>query len=178
MRATVDWSYELLTTEEQELFVRLAVFSGGWTLEAAEAVCDANLDTLESLVAKSLVWRDGERFGMLETVREYALEHLEAAAERENLRARHAQFFLALAERGAAEHERGQQGAWAQQLSIEHDNLRAALEHFTDSGAQSLELRLVALIWRAWFDQGRWQESSAEQSNGRSHRAQARPRTG
>ena len=159
IRATVDWSYELLTTEEQELLVRLGVFSDGWTLEAAEAVCDSTLDTLESLVAKSLVWRDGERFRMLETVREYALEHLEAAGDRENLQARHAQFFLALAERGAAEHEHGQLGAWVQQLSSEHGNLRAALEYLTDSGAQSLELRFVALIWRPWFDQGRWQEA-------------------
>lgn len=159
MRATVDWSYELLTTEERELLVCLGVFSGGWTLDAAEAVCDANLDTLESLVAKSLVWRVGERFGMLETIREYALERLDAATERENLRTRHAQFFLVLAERGAAEFDRGEQGTWAQRLDIEHDNLRAALEHFTDSGQSSLELRLVALMWKVWFDQGLWQES-------------------
>jgi predicted ATPase/class 3 adenylate cyclase len=159
MRATVDWSYELLTTEERELLVCLGVFSDGWTLDAAEAVCDANLDTLESLVAKSLVWRLGERFGMLETVREYALERLDAATERENLRTRHARFFLVLAEKGAAEFDRGEQGTWAQRLDIEHDNLRAALEHFTDSGQSSLELRLVALMWKVWFDQGRWQES-------------------
>jgi predicted ATPase len=159
MRATVDWSYELLATEERELLVRLGVFSGGWTLDAAEAVCDANLDTLESLVAKSLVWRVEERFGMLETVREYALERLEAATEREKLRTRHARFFLALAQKGAAEFDRGEQETSAQRLGIEHDNLRAALEHFTDSGESSLELRLVALMWKVWFDQGRWQES-------------------
>jgi tetratricopeptide (TPR) repeat protein len=96
---------------------------------------------------------------MLETVREYALERLDAATERENLRTRHAQFFLALAEKGAAEFDRGEQGTWAQRLDIEHDNLRAALEHFTDSGQSSLELRFVALMWKVWFDQGRWQES-------------------
>jgi predicted ATPase/class 3 adenylate cyclase len=159
LRATVDWSYDLLAPEEQELFVRLAVFSGGWTLDAAEAVCDANLDTLESLVAKSLVTQQGERFGMLETLREYALERLEASAECESLRVRHAGFFLALAEEGGPEFERGKQEIWTRRLNAEHDNLRAALQHFTRTAESELELRLVAAIWRFWFDQGLWQES-------------------
>jgi predicted ATPase/class 3 adenylate cyclase len=160
LRATVDWSYDLLAPEEQELFVRLAVFSGGWTLDAAEAVCDANLDTLQSLVAKSLVARQGERFGMLETLREYALERLEASAECESLRGRHARLFLALAEEGATEFERGEQEIWTQRLNLEHNNLRASLDRFIQSGETDLELRLVAAMWHFWFDQGLWRESS------------------
>jgi predicted ATPase len=157
VRATLDWSYELLTMEERELLVALAAFSGGWTLEAAEAVCSARLDSLESLVDKSLVSRDGERFGMLETVREYALERLDGTGERENVLTRHARFFLALAEEGVAELDRGDEGIWTQRLRNDHDNLAAALESF---GAEpSLELHLVALIWRVWFEEGRWQEA-------------------
>ena len=72
LRATIEWSYDLLSPEEQRLFARLAVFAGGCTLEAAEEVCDADLDTLQSLVEKSLVRRTGDRFWMLETIREHA----------------------------------------------------------------------------------------------------------
>jgi predicted ATPase len=160
LRATVDWSYDLLAPAEQGLFVRLSVFSGGWTLDAAEAVCDADLDTLESLVAKSLVAQAGERFGLLETLREYAVERLEKSAESESLRARHARFFLALAEEGRPEYERGEQEIWTRRLNAEHDNFRFALQHFTQSAESELELRLVAAVWRFWFDQGLWQESS------------------
>jgi predicted ATPase len=160
LRAAVDWSYDLLVPVEQQLFGRLAVFSGGWTLDAAEAICHADHDTLESLVAKSLVGRAGARFGMLETLREYAIERLEESAERDNLRDRHARFFLALAEEGGRELERGEQEMWTRRLNAEHDNLRAALQHFTESSLPELELRLVAAIWRFWFDQGLWQESS------------------
>jgi predicted ATPase/class 3 adenylate cyclase len=160
LRATVDWSYDLLAPAEQALFVRLSVFSGGWTLDAAESVCDADLDTLESLVAKSLVAQAGERFGLLETLREYALERLEASAESESLQDRHARFFLALAEEGGPEFERGEQEIWTQRLNAEHDNFRAALQHLAQSAESELELRLVAAVWRFWFDQGLWQESS------------------
>jgi predicted ATPase len=160
MRATVDWSYELLVPEEQELFVRLAVFSGGCALDAAEAVCDANLDTLQSLVAKSLVTRVDERFAMLETIREYALGRPEESSRRGDLRNRHARFFLALAAEAAPELERAQEETWTRRLNAEYDNLRAALEHFIESGESELELRLVAVVWRFWFNQGLWQESS------------------
>ena len=160
LRATVDWSYDLLGPGERELFARLAVFSGGWTLDAAGAICDADLDTLESLVAKSLVGQAGTRFGMLETLREYALERLEESAGRDSMRDRHARFFLAVAEEGGPEFERGDQETWTRRLSAEHDNLRAALQHFQRSAEPELELRLVAAIWRFWFDQGLWQETS------------------
>jgi len=79
LRATIDWSYYLLLAEERELFARLAIFAGGWTVEAAEAICGAGLDALDGLVSKSLVTHAGARFGMLEMVREYASERLDQA---------------------------------------------------------------------------------------------------
>ena len=138
LRATIDWSYELLAPTEQELFMRLAVFVGGWTLDAAEAVADAGIDTLESLVVKSLVGRNADRFGMLETLREYALERLDASGQGERLRDRHARFFLELAEMGHPEVERGE-ARWTRRLGAEHDNLRVALQHFVEAGDSGLE---------------------------------------
>ncbi|MEX0630487.1 MAG: adenylate/guanylate cyclase domain-containing protein [Chloroflexota bacterium] len=129
LRATIEWSYELLTAQEQALFARLAVFAGGCTLEAAEPVVDAHLDTLQSLVDRSLVRRTGERFWMLETIREYAAERLEALGEANDIRRRHADFFLALAEE-ADPHLRGADPkAWLARLGPESDNFRAALDH-------------------------------------------------
>lgn len=160
LRATVDWSYELLVAEEQELFMRLGVFSGGWTLDTAEAICTANLDIIQSLVAKSLVVQAGERFSMLETIREYAVERFEASSQREHLTNLHARFFVALAEEAAAELARGDDGTWIRRLNEEHDNLRAALERVIQSGESALELRLVAAMWSFWFDQGLWQETT------------------
>ncbi len=92
LRATIEWSYELLSPEEQQLFARLAVFAGGCTLEAAEEVADADLDTLQSLVEKSLLRFTDERYWMLETIREYAAERLEEAGECEQTRDGHVQF--------------------------------------------------------------------------------------
>ena len=89
---------ELLSPGEQQLFTRLSVFVGGSALEAAEAVCEADLDALQSLVDKNLVRHTNDRFWMLETIREYATERLEKSGEAEELRGRHAEFFLALAE--------------------------------------------------------------------------------
>ena len=109
LRATLEWSDDLLDEEERLLFERLSVFRGGCTLEAAEEICDADIDTLQSLIDKSLLRRQGERFWMLETIREYAAEQLEQDAEAEVLAERHAQHFLALAEeagRGAPDRDR------------------------------------------------------------------------
>jgi predicted ATPase len=100
LRGTIGWSYELLGAEEQQLFRRLAVFRGSFSIGAAEAICAADLDLLESLVVKSLVRRwDGGRLGMLDTIREYAVERLEESAETDDISHRHAEFFLDLAER-------------------------------------------------------------------------------
>jgi predicted ATPase len=159
LRATVDWSYELLAQEEQALFARLGVFSGGWTLDAAETICDASLDGMESLVAKSLVRQAGERFAMLETIRECAVERLERSSEGEELRDRHAHFFLEFAEEAAPGLERADQEEWVPRLDDEHDNLRAAIDHFIGSGESQFELRLVAALWKFWFDRGLWEES-------------------
>ncbi len=98
LRATIEWSYDLLAPEEQDLFARLAVFVGGCTLEAAEAVCGADLDVLQALVEKSLLRFSNTRYWMLETIRELAEEKLEESDELEKLRRRHAEYFLELAQ--------------------------------------------------------------------------------
>ena len=99
LRATIEWSYELLTPEEQQLFARLSVFAGGCTLEAAEEVCDADLDTLQSLVEKSLLRFSNERYWMLETIREYAASRVGEEVEAGSAYPRHARFYKALAQR-------------------------------------------------------------------------------
>ena len=159
VRTTIDWSYGLLDAAERALFARLAVFAGGWTLTSAEAVCGASLDTLQSLVDKSLARRAAERFAMLETIREYAVERLEESDDADALHARHADHFLAFAEDAAPEIEGEGAIAWSRRVADEHDNVRAALEHFVRCRDADHELRLVAAIWRFWFDQGYWDES-------------------
>src|SRR4029077_10298081 len=94
LRATIAWSHDLLDEREQHLFARLAVFGGGCTFEDAEAVCDADVDTLGSLLDKNLLRRDESRYAMLETIREFALERLEEARDAEDVRRRHAEHFL------------------------------------------------------------------------------------
>src|SRR5205807_362777 len=98
LRATIEWSYGLLTPEEQQLFARLAVFRGGCTLEAAEKVAGADVDTLQSLVDKSLIRHMRDRYWMLETIREYAAERLIETPDASDVERRHADFFIALAE--------------------------------------------------------------------------------
>ena len=98
LRATIAWSYELLTPAEQEAFARLAVFAGGCSLEAAEEICGADIDAIGSLVDKSLLRHNGDRYWMLQTIREYAGEFLEESGEADLVRDRHAEHYLALAE--------------------------------------------------------------------------------
>ena len=150
LRATIEWSHELLTDTEQRLFARCAVFRGGCTLQAAEAVVDADLDTLGSLVDKSLVRLRSDRFGMLETIREFALERLLASGEADQVRARHAEHFLALAEE-AAVHVRTDSQEWVDRLEAEHDNLRAALDHLEAAPAAEPFQRLAGALWRFWY---------------------------
>jgi predicted ATPase/class 3 adenylate cyclase/Tfp pilus assembly protein PilF len=175
MRNTLAWSYDLLQPEERRLFRRLAVFVGGCTLEAAEAACVAPagaaaleldlLDGLSALVDHSLVQlRDegGEpRFGMLQVIREYALERLEASGEIEALRRAHAATFLALAERAEPELSGLEGAAWQERLEREHDNLRAALSWAQSRGDAETGLRLVAALWRFWWARGRLREGRA-----------------
>ncbi len=158
LRATIEWSYELLTSGEQGLFTRLAVFRDGCTLESAEAVCDAGLDTLESLVDKSLVRvREGDRFWMLETIREYAAECLDETGEGEALRRRHAEHFCALAEAADLEIWGPQQADLLAQLEHDHSNLRAALEWGLQC-APDLALRLASSLGFFWSMRGHLRE--------------------
>jgi predicted ATPase/DNA-binding SARP family transcriptional activator len=155
LRMTFDWSYELLDEGAQRLFARLGVFAGGWTLASAEAVCDAELDELGALVDESLVAQHetagGEsRFSMLEIVREYALERLASSAEFEDLRKRHLDHFVALAEEAEPELSEGDQITWFARLEDEHHNLREALAFALELGDSASALRLVVGIRRFW----------------------------
>jgi len=150
LRATIAWSHDLLSKEEQVLFARLSVFAGGCTLESSDQVTEADLDTLQSLVDKSLLRHRDERFWMLETIREYAAERLEASGEGEELRRRHAEHFLALAEEAARADLRWRPEGWLDRLEREHDNLRAAFDGLEASRESHLALRLAAALWRFW----------------------------
>ncbi|MBD0290579.1 MAG: tetratricopeptide repeat protein [Thermoleophilia bacterium] len=166
LRSTISWSYDLLSEEERRLHARLAVFSGGCTLEAAERVCapsaDGALDVLDGLAAlvdRSLL-RESEgdggepRFSMLATIREYAREELAEAGEEDELRRRHALEFASFAER-ADEGVRGpDQLLWLEQLETEHDNLRAALDSSLEAGDADAALRLGGALGWFWYAHG------------------------
>jgi predicted ATPase/class 3 adenylate cyclase len=157
LRGTIEWSHDLLTPKDKLVFARLSVFRGGCILDAAEQVCDADLDVLQSLVDKSLLRHTGERFWMLETIREYAVESLEASGEADELRRRHAEHFLALAEE-AEPNLRGNPKQWLDRLEAEHDNLRAAFDSLEASGESQLALRLAGALWRFWHDRSHFVE--------------------
>ena len=169
LRGMIDWSYGLLAEPERVLLRRLAVFAG-WTLDAAEAICNPAgalavdlLDGIASLVDQSLVRQDavsgGEpRYAMLETIREYGLEQLEASGEAEEIWRRHASYFVELAERAAPELFGREQLTWAARLDAEHDNLRAALRWAGDRGEVELGLRMGAALWRFWHVRGHYTE--------------------
>jgi len=192
LRGAIEWSYELLDAEEKTLFARLAVFSGGCTLEAMEAICDAerelHLDILEgasSLLDKSLLRQDEgaedePRFVMLETIHEYARERLDKSGEAEEIRRLHAEYFLALAEQGDSELRGPEEAKWLERLEIEHDNMRAALSWTLESEEAERGLRLAGALWRFWwmrgyYDEGRrWlEEALAKDSRTSAARAKA-----
>jgi predicted ATPase len=158
LRATIEWSHDLLDTDEQQLFARLAVFPGGCTLDSAAEVAHADLDTLQSLVEKSLVRRTGERFWMLETIRDYAAERLEGLPDREALDRRFRDFFLQLALSAEAGERGPEQAAWWDRLEEELDNLRSALDRAHESRAYAAELELATLLKRFWHVHGRLAE--------------------
>jgi predicted ATPase len=149
LRATIAWSYELLTPEEQATFARLAVFAGGCTLEAAEEICGADVDAIASLVDKSLVRHSGDRYWMLQTIREYAAELLDESGEAGAVRGRHAEHYLELAE--LADNERFDKSA--RLLEPENDNLRAALDDLQyRAPAQYLQLAgALGEFWEATY---------------------------
>ena len=155
LRATTEWSYELLSEEEQRLFRRLAVFVGGCTYEAAEDVAEADPDTLQSLLDKSLLRkRDspaGPRYWMLETIREYAAGQLEASGEADELRRRHAEQFLDLAEQGRLIE---MDASWVNRVDSEVDNVRTALDFAKRTGQSQRVLRATASLRDFWFTRG------------------------
>ena len=174
LRATLDWSYELLDEPERKLFRQLSIFAGGWALEAAAEVCsgdgieqDSVLDLLSKLVDKSLVVAEAEeegalRYRMLETVRQYGQERLEAACpEAERVRERHARYYLAIAEEAVVQEpglalKESRPVAWLERMAAEHGNLRAALSWALDreevgEHEEELGLRLAVAMWWFWY---------------------------
>ena len=158
LRATIVWSHELLTPFEQDLFGRLAVFAGGCTLEAAEEICGAEVDTIASLVDKSLLRRTGDRYWMLETIREFAEEQLEGLPDAVALRDRHAAWYLALGERARPELYARHGPEWLDRLDAEQANLRASLEHLLARKDRDGALQLAGAIWLYWATRGHWTE--------------------
>jgi predicted ATPase/class 3 adenylate cyclase len=164
LRGAIEWSYELLTPEERTLFARLSVFAGGRTLEIIETICDPEgeldtLDGLESLLEKSLLRQEegpgGEpRFVMLETIHEYAREKLEESGEAEEVRRRHAEHFLTLAEESYPELKGPDQLEWLERLEAEHDNMRAALSWALGRKEAEVALRLGGALWWFWWMRG------------------------
>jgi predicted ATPase len=150
LRATIEWSYDLLSVEEQRLFVRLAVFAGSFTLEAAEQICGAELDVVQALVDRSLVRRWGSgRFGMLETVREYALERLDALPDAGTVRRRHAEYFLDVAESTHLAVETFYLGPRFDLAHAEQENFRSALA-WAIEGDPELGLALATELENFW----------------------------
>ena len=187
MRSTLDWSHDLLSEPEQVMFRRLSVFAGGFTLEAAEAAEAAGvvgavgevepgdvLTLLGSLVEQSLITiepgteHDEVRYGMLEPVRQYALEKLEDAGEAEATRRSHAAFFLALAERAHPELQTARQVEWHGRLDRDYDNLRATMAWALSEGEAEIAARLGWALWLYWsvrdrHEEGRrWMEAALE----------------
>ncbi len=157
LRTTIDWSHDLLGEADQRLFARLGVFAGGWSLDAAEAICaepgSSVLEGLSALVNESLIVRSpsGEaRFAMLEIVREYSRERLAASGEEAALRRRHAEYFLELSRLAGAELHGSGQGAWIERVELELDNLRAADGFWRENGEGESRLRAVVSLRRFW----------------------------
>ena len=178
LRNAIEWSYELLDEGEKLLFGRLGVFSGGATLEAIEAVCDARgdlptdaFDGVSSLLDKSLLRQEegaaGEpRFAMLETIHEFASVMLEESGEVEVVRRAHAEYFLALAEEAEPMLWGAEDAMWLDRLKQDHDNMRAALSWAIEHEEATLALRVGGALWRFWYMEGyygegrRWLEAA------------------
>jgi predicted ATPase/class 3 adenylate cyclase len=177
LRGAIEWSHTLLDEGEKTLFARMAIFSGGRTLEAIEAVCDAEGDLpvdafegVSSLLDKSLLTQeegpeDEPRFVMLETIHEFAREKLQESGEAEEIGRAHTRYFLALAEEAEPELTGAEQVPWMDRLEAEHDNLRAALSRSLEAGDAESALRIGGAVWRFWNVRGylsegrRWLES-------------------
>jgi predicted ATPase/DNA-binding SARP family transcriptional activator/DNA-binding CsgD family transcriptional regulator len=191
LRATLDWSFELLSEPERKLFCRFSVFAGGWTLEAAEAVGAGDgieevavVELFLMLVDKSLVVSEAEeggfRYGMLEPVRQYARERLEESGEAQATKRAHAEYFLALAEEAEPRLWESGDKAWFDRLKAEHDNIRAALAWTLEHEEAELALRLSGALrwfWRArgYYGEGRrWLERALSEEGRTSAAARAK----
>ena len=162
LRGAIDWSYDLLDIAERRLFERLAVFAGGWTIEAADMICNPGaelgidtLDGLTSLADKSLIHAiptddEESRFGTLQVIREYAGEKLRSGPDSDELPRRHAAHVLALAELAGPELRSANLRTWQQRLRREQENLRAALRWAIDGGEAEVGLRTAGAIWDYW----------------------------
>jgi predicted ATPase/transcriptional regulator with XRE-family HTH domain len=166
LRDTIDWSYNLLPTPEQQLFTRLGIFAGGCTLEAAETICDTGeieiVDGIGSLLNNNLLrtapGEPGEpRFTMLETIREYARDRLASAGEFGEIARAHAGYYSALADEADAHLHDVNEAVWMAKLAAEHDNLRAALSWCLTADPQS-GLVLAANLWQFWWVRGHLDE--------------------
>jgi predicted ATPase len=158
LRAAIAWSYDLLDEQEQRKLARLSVIAGGCTLEAAECVCECDLETLASLVDKSLVRERDGRFSMLETIREFARERLtELEPDGVSLR-RHAEYFLEQARAHDDSHVDDMSVEEFEWFVREHDNLRAALDWWHEQESAEPELRLINSCWEFWERGGHWTE--------------------
>ena len=167
LRAMLDWSYELLDDSERKLLARLSVFAGGWTLESANQVCsgtpidaDALVYVLIGLIEQSMVVVDenGDRYRMLETVRQYAWDRLVESGEAQTWSERHLAYFLALAEEAEPKLNGPQQRDWLERLDLEHDNLRSALTWSADGADAGSGMRLASACWRFWLIRGHARE--------------------
>ena len=172
LRAAVDWSYDLLTGKEQQLFQRISVFAGGLSLEGAEFVCSGNgiaeeeiLDLLAHLVDKSLlIPEEGcegtARYRLLETLRAYGRERLERAGHAGEYVGRHGAFYRAAADRAEPGLLGPEQASWLNRIEEEHENFRLAIESAHDRGDIATELSIGASLWRFWWTRGFWQEGN------------------
>jgi non-specific serine/threonine protein kinase len=170
LRATLDWSYHLLTDSEQALFARLGVFAGSWDLEAADAVCGGDgveaeqvVELLLHLVDKSLVIAEEDpagraRYRLLDTLRQYSRETLVARGESERVHSQHASYYLMLAERAEPELEQLHQGAWIERLALEQSEVRAALGWLAARSEVQQALRLAGVMTRFWEVRGQLRE--------------------
>jgi predicted ATPase len=171
LRATIEWSYDLLGEDDRVLFERLGVFAGGWTLDAAESVCSADggpdvIEGLASLIEKSMVRRaraaQGEPgFEMLETIREFALERLESHGDAERVRGAHALFFLRMALDAEPLLRTGEQDRCAERLAADNDNLRAAMRWSLDRGEPGRVARMGQALWLFWWTRSLLHEAMA-----------------
>jgi predicted ATPase len=152
LRGAIGWSYDLLDEPARRLFAQLGVFAGGFTLQAAEAVCGPDaLDGIAALADHSLLTRDGRRFGMLETVREYALEHLE---DGDAVRDRHARAYAELLKGAEAGMRSADLARWVVRIDADHDNVRAAIRHAIAAGDSETALSLTWSVAHYWGTRG------------------------